>query len=647
MLAVVTGAAGVGKTALALSWLHSRTDRFPDGQLYADLSAFGPTGPATPGEILGRLLRGMGMSGDAIPLATAERAALFRSVTADKAVALLFDDAASAGQVRALLPASAHCVVVVTSRRRLGGLAVDGAVMVSLGPLQPQEAADLIGATVGPDRVAAEPAAARELASLCGGMPIALRIAAARLTSRPRRRLAGLVSELADERHRLDVLAVSDDSVSVQASFDLSYRELPGAAARMYRLLALHPGAQFGSGVAAAAIGMPVPQAAELLDVLVQSSMLVDVAEDCYRFHDLLRLHARRYVEVHEPQGARQDAVRAMVVWYLDQAVAADALITPLRRRFGDRYQRLPQAMIPTPRIPQPNDTSRALDALQNELPNLLAAQDTAARCGWDELVWQLGEALWGVFLYRSHYPEWMAACERGARAAAQCGNLVAESRMLVQLAAAYLRLNQPDTAMHWCQQAWERAEEAGDGRSQATALENLGAAAHAQGRLADAIGYYRRSLDLNEQHHEVRGVALLQCYLGYALSDHGEPDSAIDSFQRSAETAASISDHHCRAQAIVGIGTVYARQGQFALAIAEMTAGLEVLSATAVPALRVAVLERLGEVSQQAGDLLGARHNWEQALDLYERMGDPKAERVRDRLHALTTPDTAPSTTS
>lgn len=637
---MLTGAGGVGKTALALWWLHNHAADFPDGQLYADLAAFGATGPATPEDVLSSLLRGLGVEGSAIPLDPSERAALFRSTIAGKSVALLLDDAASFSQVRPLLPASMNGVVVVTSRWRLGGLVLAGARMVSVDPLDNDTAVRLLANAVGPDRVAAEPTPAYAVASLCAGMPIALRIVAARLATRPHWRLTKLVGELADARRRLSALVLEDGdgpSVSVAAGFDLSYRALPGDAARIYRLLSLHPGTEFSGAVVAAATGMPRWRVDELLDVLVHASLLVDLADERYRFHDLLRVHAHRLVEAHDPEQVRLAAVRSMVSWYLDQAVAADAVVTPLRQHLGDRYRRHQQAAIPTPRDPGPVRTAEALDQIERELPNLLVAQETAARHGWDEVVWQLGEALWGLFLYRGHYSAWTTVSERGVHAAARCGDLVAESRMLVQQAAAYLRHGQPEKALPLCSRAWDRAQTVGDWRSQATALENLGAVAHAQGRLADAVAYYRRSLSINERHQRTRGVALLRCYLGYALADLGDPDSAVDSFRGAVTAAASIGDHNCQAQAVVGIGTVHAQQGRLQVAIAELTEGLAALSATAAPALRVSVLERLGEISRQAGDHAQARGYWEQALELYTRTGNPKADRVRTLLRELT----------
>jgi tetratricopeptide (TPR) repeat protein len=648
MVVVLTGSGGVGKTALALRWLHHQASRFADGQLFADLSAFGVTGPAAPGEVLARFLRSLGVPGSSIPQDLDERAALFRSETADRAMALLLDDVRSSDQVRPLLPTSSTSVVVVTSRWRLAGLVLSGARLVSVEPLDTDSAVLLLDRAAGQDRVAEDPAAARNVASLCGGVPLALRVVAARLATRPRLRLAGVAHELADRTRRLRALAVDEErsaTVSVAASFDMSYRALPADVARAYRLLALHPGGEFSGGVVAAAVDVSQAQAEDLLDVLVRANLLTEIADDRYRFHDLLRVHAQQLADTHDPDDARQQAVRAMLSWYLDLAVAADVVATPLRPHLGDRYRQWETTSESAPlRDPLFDDAAQALDALEHELPTLMAAQELAERHRWDDLAWQLGEALWGVFLYRGRYPEWIATCERSARAAARCGDLIAESRALVQLAAAYLRLNQPDVAERWGRQARERARSAGDWRSEATALESLGSAAHAQGRLDEAIELYRRSLGLNEEHGRVRGMTLLSCYLGYALRDRGDDNSAANAFQRSADLAASIGDDHSRAQALVGLGTVYARQGEVGAAIGEMSEALRMLSDTAAPALRAPVLEQVGELSHQSGDLIGARRYWEQALELYTRAGDPTADRVGERLQKLALPSPRPA---
>jgi tetratricopeptide (TPR) repeat protein len=482
---------------------------------------------------------------------------------------------------------------------------------------------------VGSDRVDRERDSAGELAGLCGGLPIALRVAAARLATRPQRRVAWMVAEVRDEHRRLGALAAARGEVSVEAGFDLSYRELSPDAARAYRLLALHPGAVFGSGVAAACLGCAVAYAEGLLEELVEASMLADHAEDRYRLHDLQRVHALRRAELEESEQDRADAVRAMVGWYLDRAMAADTVVTPLRYHYRDQYRRPEQPTVFT-------DSAQGLDWLERELPNLVGSARAARDHGWHRLVWRLGEALWGLFLYRGHYREWIEVDRWGIEAGARCGDPVVESRMSTQLAAAYLRFGRPDTAAQWGQGALQRARAAGHWPSEASALETLGNAAHGQGRLPEALDYYQRALAVNEQHGRTRGVVLLLCCLGHLMRDQDDHAKALGYFRRAVDLAVGIGDRNSHAQALVGIGTTYARQGLFPQAAATMTEGLALLSPSTAPTLRVQVLHQIGEICLQGGDPATARTHWEQAVSMYAEQGDPRADQLRDRLRAL-----------
>ncbi|WP_147459523.1 tetratricopeptide repeat protein [Saccharothrix variisporea] len=624
-LAVVTGPGGVGKTALALRWLHSEQSRFTGGQLYADLAAHGPQGPASPGELLGGLLLGLGVPAGELPAQVADRAALYRSLTADKVIAVLLDDAASSSQVKALLPASRHSAVVVTSRRRLAGLIASGGRMVPVDALPPDAAVELLSRAVGRERVDGEPVPAREVALLCGGMPIALHITAARLVVRPHRRLATVATELTDERRRLRALVAEDGELSVAATFDLSYRWLPPAAARLYRRLGLHPGVDFDRAAAAALLGESEADAEDLLGVLVEANLVADTASDRYRFHDLLRLHARRQAEREDDEEDRRAALRSVVVWFLDRAVAADRVVTPLRPHLGKRYHVPASESFPT--------RASALDWLERELPNLMACQRTAVAHRWHDLVWQFYEAMWGLFLHRGHYEQWTSAGAPAVEAAVRCGDAVAEVRMLIQSAALHTRLGHPSAAVAPYRRALRRAREIGDWQGEATALEGIGAAEHALGRLDEAMTCYRRSLALNESHGRHRGVALLLCYLGHALVDVGDHAAAADHFRRAADHATTVGDRHCWAQAVVGLGTALAASGSVADAIARMEHGLAELPAAETAALRVPVLEKLAELKQRTGDRSAARQHWQEALDICTTLADPRADAIRSRL--------------
>ena len=314
-VAVVTGAPGVGKTTLALRVGHLLRSSFPDGQLYLQLAgASHRRRQRDPGEALGELLRAIGVHGSTIPDAMSERASLYRSRLADRRVLLVADDAASAAQVQPLLPGTAGSAVVVTSRARLAGL--PGAIMFELDPFTPSEAVGLLARIVGGQRVEAEHEAARELAGVCGMMPLAVRIAGARLAARPSWPVSMICRKMAGERHRLDELEVED--LSVRSSFALSYQGLHEQARRLFRLMGLLGPHDFAEWVFAALLGEPDASAAvnELADKSLLTPIGIDVTGQArYRLHDLLREYACERL-ADEPVEAQESAMqRALDGW--------------------------------------------------------------------------------------------------------------------------------------------------------------------------------------------------------------------------------------------------------------------------------------------------------------------------------------------
>ncbi len=300
VIAVISGTAGVGKTSLAVHWAHRVASRFPDGQLYVNLRGFDPRqAPLPPGDALSRILRAMAVAAVRIPGDVDDQAAMLRTLLARKRMLLLLDNAATARQVRPLLPGSPHCLVLVTSRNDLGGLvARDGAHRIPLEMLSTGESVALLARVIGTQRVEAEPGAAAELARLCGGLPLALRIAAERAAGHPRQvTLAELAAELAVENRRLDALAADDDEdTAVRNVFSWSYRALAPQPARMFRLLGLHTGPELSASAAAALANSTTARVRPLLTTLVRRNLLAEVAPDRYRLHELLRIYAAERV---------------------------------------------------------------------------------------------------------------------------------------------------------------------------------------------------------------------------------------------------------------------------------------------------------------------------------------------------------------
>ena len=332
-IAVVAGAAGLGKTALAVHAAHQVSSAFPDGQLYVDL--FGASAqPAAPGEVLARFLRDVGVEGDKVPVGDDERAALYRTRLTGRRMLILLDNAKDAAQVRPLLPGSASCAVLVTTRNRTPDLA--STRFVDLHVLEDTEALTLFSRIVDDDRPAAEPDATAEVLLACAGLPLAIRICAARLAARTHWRIATLANRLRNEQRRLDELETGD--LAVRSSFQVSYDSLQAGRhgidpARVFRLLGLWQGASISLPAAAALFGESDDDVADALETLVDANLLESPAADWYQFHDLLRVYATERAQEEESEADRTEAVGRLLRWYLETGEAAADAVSPRRYR--------------------------------------------------------------------------------------------------------------------------------------------------------------------------------------------------------------------------------------------------------------------------------------------------------------------------
>lgn len=319
VISAIGGAAGIGKTALAVHFAHQVADRFPGGQLYINLRGFDPDhAPLLPSQALAQFLRALGLAPQHLPTEPGEQAALFRSQLADRRMLIVLDNAANIEQVRALLPGAPGCLVLVTSRNRLGGLvARHGAHHIALDALTPAEAIDLLAVTVGAERVAAERGAAAEVARLCGYLPLALRIAAEHITTRPHLTLADLIDDLANEDRRLDVLTTGDETTAIRMAFSWSYQALPADAAQAFRLLGLHDGPDITTSAAAALTGITAQRVRRLLDVLTTAHLIEQTGRDHYHLHDLLHIYAAERANAEETKQSRAEARHRILAWHL------------------------------------------------------------------------------------------------------------------------------------------------------------------------------------------------------------------------------------------------------------------------------------------------------------------------------------------
>jgi len=443
VITAIDGVAGIGKTALAVHYAHRAAAAFPDGQLFVNLRGFDPGHPPLgQAEVLARFVRALGAGPSGLPADPDELAGIYRSQLSGRRVLVVLDNAASSEQVRPLLPGTAGCLAIVTSRNRLSGLvAVDGAQRLTLDVLPPGQAAALIARMAGEQRVAADPAATRRLAGLCGWLPLALRITADRAAAHPHLSLADLAEDLSAASSRLDVLAADEQTSQVRAVFSWSYQALAPAAARAFRLLGLHPGQDISTAAAAALLDAPLPETRQLLQILISGHLLEETGRDRYQFHDLVRLYAAERARADEPEPHRAAATRRLLTWYLHAADALGRLFNP------DRAHLLLGQPPPSCRPPAFTTHLQAWHWADSELANLAPVLHLAAAAGEDILAWQLPATFTIIFDLFGRLGDLIPGLRSGLAATRKLGDRTAEARILTRLAEAYLNASQLDEA--------------------------------------------------------------------------------------------------------------------------------------------------------------------------------------------------------
>lgn len=626
---VLTGPPGVGKTALALHWGHSVRADFADGALYADLHGQAPDGPAAPSEVLGRFLRALGIASQQVPAGLAEQTALYRSAMAERRMLVVLDDALSAAQVSPLLPSSSASVTVITSRWRLTSLRAYGARVIHLGRLAPAAAFELLAQTLGDDRAQLEPEASRELVELCGALPLAICVAGARLAARPRWPIREMVDALTLERQRLAALTM-EGNPAVRASLDLSYRALPPAEARMYRLMGLYPGTTFDSAVAAATAAVPGPEARRLLGVLADANLLDDAAFGQYRPHDLIRLHAREAAERDEPEASRNLAIRRMLDWFLAAITSAGALVMPHRR---DQPRDVTYPPAEQARFAGPDD---ALDWLDRQLPSVMAAVGLAAALGLNTLAWQLTDAMWPLFLHRGHYAERLTVDRMGLAAARACADATGEAKMLNRVGLALREVGQLDAADGHFREALAIWRQLGNDSRVAGSLRRLGTLAADRQQFSDAISYFSDAAELARNLGQARSAALALSDLGRALTDAGHPARAVTELQQAALLIAGTQDPFNEARILTRLGRAQVHDGELNSAEGNLQRALTVMRKAGSLPGQADALTSLGELAERSAGTAEARRYYEQALAVLSRLDARRTATLRAHLKHL-----------
>lgn len=601
VVAALSGTAGVGKTALAVHWAHRRRAAFPDGRLYVDLHGFGPEPPLAPEDALARLLTGLGQ-GDQLPAGAEERAAVLRTLLDGRRMLLLLDNAADPEQVRLLLPGSATCLVLVTSRDSLAGLvARHGAVRLELDPLPRPDAVGLLRTLIG-DRVTGEPAAAATLAERCDRLPLALRVAAELAVSRAEVPLRELVAEL-DGHGGLALLdAGGDPRAGVPAVFSWSYGHLPADAARTFRLLGLVPGHDVDPYAVAALTGTTPAAAGRALAVLARASLVQPTGPDRFGMHDLLRSYAHGLAD----QDDGTAALTALAGYFTDAAARATDVL------FGVGWGRPRVPAPPHPR-PAPRDAAEALAWLDAERPALVAASRLAGPA--------LSEVLSRYLDTGGHHADARAVHDSARRAARSGGDTEAEAEAEANLGATCAGQGRFGDAVTHLERALAlRGEPAG----RAAVLSSLGAVHAAAGAFEKATPYLEEALELLA---DPAAEARVRSNLSGVHAGLGRLDDAGDQLERALALFRAAGDRTGAARALANLGDVRARQGRQDEAAGQLTEALELFEATGDRVGTAYTLHGLADLLAGRGEPAGAVAHYERALALFREMGDRAGE--------------------
>ncbi|MGH3381978.1 MAG: ATP-binding protein [Actinoallomurus sp.] len=630
-VSTVTGAPGVGKTALALHWAHRVSSRFPDGALFVDLHGYGPGAMLAPEQALDLFLRALNVSADGIPDALDERAALFRSVLDGKRVLVLIDNASSSTQVRHLLPASPDCCTVVTSRSSLPSLvAREGAVRVTLDVLSAGESVQLLGELMGASRVNAEPANALRVVELCGYLPLALRIVAERAISRPRLSLAELIEELAGERYRLDALALEEDELSdTRAVFSWSYHALTSELRKVFRLLGTHSGPDIGVEAAAALTGSDAVVMRRQLRTLADAHLLQEEATNRFHLHDLVRIYSVERSFVEDGQEDRINAVRRLLTWYLLAADAGRRAILP----YSASFPLVPAGGIAA--IEGFESGPAAMRWFDAERLNLQALLRQASELAQLDIVWKLAIAVSGYLELGAYWTEWEETVEVGLAAAQTLGDRFGEAASLSILGDAAWRDGRPDEAIERYERTADIGHEIGVGWIEGFGLRGQGLINEERGHLDIASGLFEAALQVFRSSGLRRGEGMSLLSLGKCARTLGDLPTALSHGVTAVEIFEEIGDTWTVAWGGFDLGMSYVAAGRLTEALTVLRTAVEIFDDFGDRRCQAQSLALLGDVLRDSGEPGAAGDCWRRAADLLESLGDDQADELRARVEA------------
>ncbi|GAB1644002.1 BTAD domain-containing putative transcriptional regulator [Krasilnikovia sp. MM14-A1259] len=604
IVCVISGMPGVGKTSLALRAAEALRDDFPDGQLYIDLRGADhkPVGVLT---LLARLLRGLGTPGQAVPMDVDEASALYRSLLAGRRMLVVLDNARNAEQLRPLLPGGGGSAVLITSRHDCTDL--PGATHIDLPVLSRQEAADMLDGGRRPGWTAVDRQAATALAEACGRLPVALRVLAGRLAARPRRNPAELLQSMIDARSQAG-------DAAVRATFDISYRELPPEAARLFRFAAQLPGTTFSREAAAALCAADADDTGLLLDRLVEENLLQAVTGDRYRYHDLLRRYA---LDLGAPNADGPAALRRLADWYLTRTAAAMRLVYPAMVRLPTEVDAAAMCFA---------DVNDATTWLDNEIGNLVELIETVAAGAHPARAWQLADQLRGYFFVRRETVSWLATGESGLAAAETAGDRMAQAAMHQTIGQAHWAAGRHWAALEAYGQGTAAARDSGWLIGEAYLLHNLGLVHAELGMVDEARELYEHVLRLGTgpEFAHIRAVTFND--LGVMCTEQGLLRDAVRYFRAAMDINSEVARLPSAMANCSNLGMVLRQLEEFDSAHEYLTRALTYYRDTGATSGQMSTLDELSQLYQQRAEWSAGVDAAGQALRIAEQLANPKA---------------------
>jgi tetratricopeptide (TPR) repeat protein len=636
---MIAGTPGVGKTTLAVRWAHYVADRFPDGQLYVNLRGFDPSdAPVPPGEAIRGFLDALGVAAGHIPGTLEAQAGLYRSLLASRRMLVVLDNARDADQVRPLLPGNPACLVVVTSRSQLAGLiAASDARLLSLDVLTSADAQEMLARRLGSARLAGEPPAAEELIELCARLPLALAIVAAWAAASPALGLDELADDLRVTARRLDAMDTGEAATSLRAVFSWSYQLLTDSAARVFRLLGLHPGPDITVAATASLAAIPRDEARTLLRELARCNLVTEHARGRFAFHDMLRAYAAEQAVAREGPAECRATVRRLLDHYLRTGLTTARLLDPTRNTIT-----LPAAA-PGVLPEEPESYREAWAWLEAENAVLLAAINQAAHNGFDAHAWQMPWSVETFFSRQGRWHDMVGVNHTALQAAVRLGDIAGQAYTHSGLGRAYALLGMADDAEKHLSLALELFEQVPEEQTgKARTHINMGTAFGRQRRFDEAIRHAERARDLYRDAGHKAGFAGATNNIGWYTYHLGFYEQALVLCEESLAAFREVGSLFGAAHATDSLACAHLGLGHHEQAFSLLREAHEVFIEIGDRLNQAEILRHLGEALASGGDHDAARDTWQQALQVLEELGHSDAELVRAELQRLDAEDQA-----